>query len=47
MFKHFRPTQEGSLCARFLAINQLTTVEEYKEQFEEWSTPLPHLPEEC
>lgn len=46
MFKKFLPIQHGSLCARFLAIRQESTVEEYCDRFEEWSAPLPHLTEE-
>lgn len=35
IFKKFLPTQQGSLCARFLAIKQETTVEEYCDRFVE------------
>lgn len=44
MFKRFRPSQEGSLCARFLAIKQEDTVAEYIKKFKVYSAPLPELP---
>lgn len=34
MFKRFKPSQEGSLCARFLAIKQEDSVVEYIKRFE-------------
>lgn len=46
MFKVFRPTQEGSLCARFLAIKQEGSVANYNKKFVMFSAPLPHLTEE-
>lgn len=35
-----------SLCAPFLAVKKLTTVGNYREQFEALSAPLPRLAEE-
>lgn len=46
MLERFRPSQEGSLCARFLSIRQEKTVAEYRQQFEALVAPLPHLSEE-
>lgn len=46
LFKKFLPSQQGTLCARFLSIQQETTMEEYCNRFEEWSAPLPQLTEE-
>lgn len=45
MFKRFRLSQEGSLCARFLAIKQEDTVVEYRKKFEVYSAPLPDMSE--
>lgn len=45
MFKRFRPSQEGSLCARFLAIKQEESVAEYIKKFEVYLASLSKLPE--
>lgn len=46
MLERFCPSQEGSLCARFLAVRQEGTVAEFRKQFETLAVPLPHLAEE-
>lgn len=46
MLEKFRPSQEGSLCARFLAVKQEGNVAEFRKQFETLAAPLPHLAEE-
>lgn len=46
ILEHFRPSQEGSLCACFLAVRQIKSVSEYRERFEALTSPLPHLSDE-
>lgn len=46
ILERFRPSQEGSLCARFLAVRQMKSVAEYRERFEALASPLPHLSDE-
>lgn len=46
IFVRFRPTKEGSLCARFLSIRQEGTVAEYHRTFEEWAAPVRGLTDE-
>lgn len=46
LFVRFRPSQEGSLCARFLAIRQEGTIMEYCRLFEELSAPVKGLSDE-
>ena len=41
----FRSTREGSLYGRFLRIQQITTVEEYRNLFDKLVVPLSDLPE--
>ncbi|XP_052185288.1 uncharacterized protein LOC127796925 [Diospyros lotus] len=41
----FRPTQEGSIEERFLALRQKGTVKEYRQCFEALASPLENLPE--
>lgn len=42
----FRPTQEGSLCEKLLAIRQERSVEEYRRMFQALAAPLVDLLEE-
>lgn len=46
LFTRFGSSKNKSLCAKFLAIKQEGTVEEYIEAFETTAAPLPHLTEE-
>lgn len=39
-------TQEGSLCAQFLALHQMTTSKEYRRQFEKLASSLQNISEE-
>ena len=41
----FRPTQEGSVEERFLALRQRGTVLDYRQSFEALASPLEYLPE--
>lgn len=46
LFIQFRPSQEGSLCAQFLAIHQAGIVAEYRRTFEALSAPVQGSSEE-
>lgn len=46
MLRRFQLSQEGSLCAQFLALRQTTTVKEYRQQFEKLASPLQNVSEE-
>ena len=43
---HFRPTQEGSLCEKFLAVRQRGSMAAYRREFEILATPLKGISEE-
>lgn len=42
----FRPTQEGNLCEKFLAVQQEGTVAEFQRAFEVLATMLKGIPDE-
>lgn len=46
LFSRFRPPQEGTLMARFLALKQDGTVAEFRKKFEIYSAPIPHVAED-
>ena len=46
MYNRFRCREHGTSCARFLAIKQEQSVNEYLQRFEELSTPLPEMAED-
>lgn len=46
ILERFRPTQEGSLCEKFLSLRQETTVRDYRRQFEILAAPLTELSEQ-
>lgn len=46
IFDRFRPSQEGNLMSRFLAIKQETTVAEFRKRFEFFPATIPGLAEE-
>lgn len=46
MYKMYRPSQEGSLCAQFLAIKQEGSVAEFNKLFIKYSAPVPQISEE-
>lgn len=45
MLKQFRPSSGGSLCEKWLATTQTTTVNEYRRKFIETAAPLDRMPE--
>lgn len=45
LLEHFRPSQEGMILEKILALHQETTVREYQRAFEIFPAPLLSLPE--
>lgn len=44
LLQRFRPSQEGSVLEKFLALRQEGTVKDYRRWFELLAAPLPELP---
>lgn len=44
--ERFRPSQEGGLYEKFLALRQETTVREYRRDFEVLAAPSTGVPEQ-